>query len=103
MAEVRVDVGGRTYPLACKDGEEELIRRLAGIVDEKAKALTAQLGYLPEVRLLLMSAIMIADEQGGGEVSAAPAADERVTDALAAAAERVEAIAAALEQRTASS
>lgn len=105
MAEVRVEVGGRTYPLACKDGEEDLIRTLAGVVDEKAKTLTSQLGYLPEVRLLLMAAIMIADEQGRGAPAPAVSelSDERAVEALATAAERVEALAAALEQRPTSS
>ena len=83
MAEVRVEVGGRTYPLACRTGEEELIRRLAAVVDEKARTLTSQLGYLPEVRLLLMSAIMIAEEmqrQGSASGSDAGNTDQAAAD-----------------------
>ncbi|EMD84254.1 cell division protein ZapA [Pacificimonas flava] len=115
MGQVRVDVGGRSYPLACKDGEEDLIDRLAKTVDAKAQQLQTQLGHLPEVRMLLMSAIMVADDlirgQADREATAADnpsetassgAADpDRASEALAAldaAAERVERIIAALEQ-----
>ncbi|MEE4351150.1 MAG: cell division protein ZapA [Pacificimonas sp.] len=115
MAEVRVEVGGRIYPLACKDGEEPLIENLAAAVNEKATSLTDQLGHIPEVRLLLMSAIMIADDlirgstardggmdQDAGEPAAPPAAPEATREAEARAAEAVELAIARVETLAAS-
>ena len=121
MAQIRVDVGGRSYPLACKDGEEALLERLAAQVNAKADLLTKQLGHVPEVRLLLMSAIMIADDlveinaEKGAEATAAarkapePAgvfpemADQalRRADAAEARADRAEAALKTAEERAA--
>ncbi len=116
MAQVRVDVGGRSYPLACKDGEEELLQRLAKHVNSKAEQLSSQLGHLPEVRLLLMAAIMIADDyvelsaKGGDAPAPAtapsePAADHeaRAAEAVRAASEKVERLTALLEKAVAAS
>lgn len=62
MAEVSLSIGGRTYAVHCRDGEETHIVRLARMVDEKtAKARTATPG-LTEVRQLLFAAILLADE-----------------------------------------
>lgn len=90
MGQIRVEVGGRAYPLACKDGEEATLTTLAARVNEKAERLVAQLGHLPESRLLLMSAIMLADDYvelaaSGGHAEPAPAATTAPTEADAAA------------------
>ncbi|MGB7404688.1 MAG: cell division protein ZapA [Pacificimonas sp.] len=102
MGQIRVDVGGRSYPLACKDGEEATLGQLAAVVDAKAKRLSEQLGHLPEARLLLMSAIMLADDYAelkGGAVPAAPAdsGSDEAAQLVLDAAERVERVVAALE------
>ncbi|MHB9878413.1 cell division protein ZapA [Pacificimonas sp. ICDLI1SI03] len=109
MAQVRVEVGGRSYSLTCKDGEEKLLQSLASHVNEKAEKLSRQLGHLPETRLLLMSAIMLADENAelaaGGKVQAnkeSPDAEARAAQAVLRATEKVEAAAAALEKADAS-
>ena len=36
MANIDVDVAGRRYNVACRDGEEEHLRSLAAIVDKRA-------------------------------------------------------------------
>ena len=72
MAQINVDVNGKLYPLACADGEESRLQDLAAYIDAKARDLTARLGHVSEARLLLMTALMIADElqdaleSGGG-------------------------------------
>ncbi|MBV7256656.1 cell division protein ZapA [Pacificimonas sp. WHA3] len=114
MGQVRVSVGGRSYPLACKDGEEDLLVGLAGRVNEKAEMLANQLGQVPETRLLLMSAIMLADEltelagrtATSADVAAdipapVPDADARAREAVDAAAARVNQIADLLEKQAA--
>ena len=62
MARVTVKVNGRTYEVACEDGQEEHILSLASYVDEKVQQLVAEVGQVGEPRLLVMSAILIADE-----------------------------------------
>lgn len=98
MGQINVTIGGRSYPLACRDGEEDRLSKLAAHVDAKAADLTGALGQMSEPRLLLMAAILIADEffevrerdPGAGETIAVTALDK--------AAQRVEAIVAALEK-----
>ena len=101
MGQVTVRVGGRNYPLACKDGDEELIASLAARVDAKAVSLQEQIGHVGEVRLLLMTAIMLAEdlgrEDGASGAAEGEAAEAKAAEALARASERIESIAAELE------
>ena len=62
MGQVVVEIGGRSYPLSCRDGDETHLTNLAAGIAEKAEGLTRSLGSMSEARLLLMSALMIADE-----------------------------------------
>lgn len=73
MAQITVSVNGKTYPLACADGDEERLSKLAAYVDSKARDISGKLGHVNEARLLLMAAVLIADElqdalEGGGNV-----------------------------------
>lgn len=61
MAEVTVDIAGRSYRLGCGEGEEEHLVNLATIIDGDARALSRQFGQMPEGRLMLMTALMVAD------------------------------------------
>jgi cell division protein ZapA len=62
MASVTVHIGGRAYPLSCRDGEEAHLTALAGHLQVKADELGTTLGKLSEPRLLLMAGILVADE-----------------------------------------
>jgi cell division protein ZapA len=62
MAEVTIEVGGRRYDVACRDGEEEQLRDLARLVDEKAERARASVGGMNEARQLLLAALLLADE-----------------------------------------
>jgi cell division protein ZapA len=95
MGQVTVEIAGRTYPLSCRDGDEPHLAALAAGIAEKAERLAGQLGAMSEPRLLLMAALMIADElheAKKGHFGAAPA-DPRLVALVA----RAEALAAALE------
>ena len=97
MGQVNVQIGGRSYSLACGDGEETHLAGLASHLDAKTTELQAALGQMSEPRLLLMAGILIADELHelrSGKTPPPPAADD---SALVALAERVERLAAALE------
>ena len=61
MSEVTLQVGGRSYPVSCADGEEDRVRRLAGVVDAKLAALGGQLAP-GDARNLLFAALILADE-----------------------------------------
>ncbi len=67
MPLVNVMVNGRAYTIACDDGEEDHLRELAGIVDAKAREVLGSVGQVGDTRLLLMAALLIADEQHSAE------------------------------------
>lgn len=62
MAQINVTVAGKSYPLACADGDEDRLHKLASYIDSKTSDLTAKLGHISEARLILMAAVLIADE-----------------------------------------
>ena len=91
MGQVSVVIGGRTYPLSCRDGDEPHLNALAADIATKAGALVVQLGQMSEARLLLMTALTIADDlhEARKVPSSAGAPDPR----LAALVARAEALA----------
>ena len=62
MGQVSVPVNGRSYAITCDDGQEPRIRRLAQYVDAKVAAFVGSVGQAGEARLLLLAALVIADE-----------------------------------------
>jgi cell division protein ZapA len=109
MAQVVVEIAGRSYSLACKDGGEGHLRLLAADLGAKAERLVDQLGPMNEPRLLLMAALLLADElhdQRTGNPATAPvvpvpAFDPALADALTGLADRAEALARQLEDSAA--
>lgn len=93
MGQVTLSVNGQTYALACRDGDEENIATLAALVDERARDLASRLGQVGEARLLLMVALLLADEARAPD-PAGSGADAATIDALDAAAERLAGLAA---------
>ena len=65
MPEVQIEIGGRTFDVACQEGEEHYLQAAARMLDEEASALTAQIGRIPEPRMLLMAGLMLADKTAG--------------------------------------
>lgn len=75
MSEVTLQVGGRSYTIACADGEEAHVRHLAGIVDAKLAALGGN--RLPgDTKNLLFAALILADEAEEARRAATPPAAE---------------------------
>ncbi len=62
MAQLTIDVNGRSYAVGCEDGQEAHLRSLAATVDRQVRQVSAEVGPLGETRLLLMAALMLADE-----------------------------------------
>lgn len=65
MPEVEVEIGGRKFEVACQTGEEHYLRAAAKLLDEEAQVLSAQIGRIPEPRMLLMAGLMLADKTAG--------------------------------------
>ena len=62
MGQVTITLNGRSYRLRCGDGEEQRLLELAEHVDDRLASLVAEFGQVGDERLLLMTALMIADE-----------------------------------------
>ncbi len=101
MGHVVVDIAGRTYRMACDDGEEQQLRDLAALVEEKILAMRGSFGDIGEQRSIVMAAISIADEAKVVRDRLAALTAENA--ALKAEAEAAKATAAALEERAAAS
>src|SRR6202140_5031121 len=110
MGEVVVKVNGRDFALSCADGQEPRIRRLAQYVDGKIGEFAKNLGQIGEARLILLAALVIADElsdaneavqqaQNRARAVAGPGsglggeATERAASGIRGIAERIESIA----------
>lgn len=128
MPEVIVDIGGRTFEVACQEGEQHYLQSAAKMLDDEAQVLAAQIGRIPENRMLLMAGLMLADKTAGVEDRLAemqskmdemateldrlrnapapkperievPVIPASVSDSMAEIAARTEALAAAIEEK----
>ncbi len=103
MAQVTVTINGRSYPVACNDGEEQRIEELARYVDAKVKTFARELGQIGESRLLVMAALVLADEladaraESGGPGNGAGLDEDIAAAGIENLAQRIETIAARLE------
>ena len=61
MTELEISIGGRIFSVACETEEKEKVKRAAAIINDEADSIQTQLGRLPEAKMLLLSALMIAD------------------------------------------
>jgi cell division protein ZapA len=99
MSNVTLQIGGRSYIVACAAGEEDHVERLGQLIDGKARELGASSHN--EVRLLLFAALLLADELSeargkAAPVGALPAQDHAET--LEKLADRLESYANSLER-----
>ena len=62
MAQVNVTINGRTYRMACDDGEEAHLAELAGRLDRSIAQLRGRFGEIGDQRLTVMAAITLADQ-----------------------------------------
>jgi cell division protein ZapA len=62
LGKISITIHKRAYRLSCGEGEEARLTELADHVRSKADQLIAEHGRIADEDLLLMSAILIADE-----------------------------------------
>ena len=118
MSHINVTINGRQYRMACEEGQEVRLMKLADNLESRIGSLRGKFGEIGDTRLTVMAALTIADvlsenaqriKRLEDEVSAlqearAAAADQAktvqgaVAAALTAAAERIEIITKKLNQ-----
>ena len=59
---VDLNIAGRTYQVACREGEEDNLRAAARLVDGKSREALAGLGTLSEARQFLFASLLLADQ-----------------------------------------
>jgi cell division protein ZapA len=84
MAQVSVQIDGKTYRMACEDGQEPHIERLATDLDRRISGLRQSVGEIGDMRLTIMGALTVADE--AHDLRTRLAAAEARAEALEAAA-----------------
>jgi cell division protein ZapA len=102
-----VTIAGRTYPVACREGEEESLRAAARLVDSKSREALAGLGTLSEARQFFFASLLLADQlldqNPQAAAAAAPGSDPAVVARAEALASRLESLAGQLENEAATS
>lgn len=94
MSDVALSIGGRSYRVACADGEEAHLQRLGAMIDEKL-ATMGPAANQNEARALLFAALLLADE--AFEAKQPKAGEPDFAPQLESLAARLENIAAHLE------
>ncbi len=106
MAQLTIKINGYAYTVGCEDGQEAHLQAMAGAIEARIDNVRALGGQSGEARMLVLAALLMADQLHDIEVARAtaappapvpppPAASEIELDALA---ERAEGIAARLER-----
>ena len=110
MSQVMVTINGRNYQIACDDGQEAHLTRLSAYIDKRVGELVAAVGQVGDARLLVMTSLLIADELSdaysdrdalkgsGGGAAEHLEAEESLGAGIEAIAQRIEDVAARLEQ-----
>ncbi|NDW06054.1 cell division protein ZapA [Jiella pacifica] len=62
MPQIVVTIDGKTYRMACAEGEEQHLETLAADVDGKIAELRGSFGQIGDLRLTVMAAIMATDQ-----------------------------------------
>jgi cell division protein ZapA len=100
---VDITIAGRTYQVACREGEEENLRSAARLLDAKSREALSGLGTLSEARQFLFAGLLLADQlidkAPDAAAAAAPAPpDPELVGRAESLASRLESLAEALER-----
>jgi cell division protein ZapA len=99
MAEVTLTVAGRSYAIACRDGEEPHLQRLEALLARHADTAQRASGGINAERTLVYLALILADLLDEAERNPPSGVSPVLLDNIA---DRLEAVAAALEEDAAS-
>ena len=62
MSHVNVTINGRQYRMACEEGQESRLLRLAENLESRVVSLRGKFGEIGDQRLTVMAALTVADE-----------------------------------------
>jgi cell division protein ZapA len=62
MSHVNVTINGRQYRMACEEGQETRLLRLADSLETRLHALRGKFGEIGDARLTVMAALTVCDE-----------------------------------------
>ncbi|HEY8332859.1 MAG TPA: cell division protein ZapA [Tardiphaga sp.] len=62
MSHVNVTINGRQYRMACEEGQETRLLRLAESLEARVENLRGKFGEIGDARLTVMAALTVADE-----------------------------------------
>lgn len=62
MAEVNLIIDGRTYGIACDDGQERRVQQLGAYIDQRLKEISNGSGATSKAQLMILTSLLLADE-----------------------------------------
>jgi len=78
MAQVTIRINGYAYTVGCEDGQEPHLEQMAAEIEQRITSIKAIGGQSGEARLLMLAALLLADElhdmRKGNAEKPAPAA-----------------------------
>lgn len=107
MAQLTIKINGYAYTVGCDDGQEKHLMQMASEVESRIDSIKALGGQSGESRLLVLAALLMADELHDtrstlthlqNELSRLPQAEAESRKRLARLADRAEEIAQGLER-----
>ena len=110
MSDVTLTINRRPYKVACEDGQEDHLRSLGRLVEERVGELVESMGQIGDQRLLVMASLLFADDAKGARdalkeaqdkadaLGAGKKAEDEAAGAIEDLAARIEALAGAIEK-----
>jgi cell division protein ZapA len=62
MAQVTIRINGYAYTVGCEDGQESHLEQMAADIEQRISSIKAIGGQSGEARLLMLAALLLADE-----------------------------------------
>ncbi len=62
MAQVTIRINGYAYVVGCEDGQEDHLAKMAAEIEQRISSIKAIGGQSGEARLLMLAALLLADE-----------------------------------------
>lgn len=94
MGKVTLEIGESRWPVNCRDGEEAQVMRLGAMLNDRWEMAQRAAGDAGAARVMLLIALMLADELVDAKERAAPNPDGQALDGIA---DHLERLAWALE------
>ena len=93
MSHINVTINGRQYRMACEEGQEARLLKLADNLESRVESLRGKFGEIGDARLTVMAALTVCDElaDAGNRIRNLEEELDALRDIRAAAADRAKA------------